>query len=126
MTHDKGEDVEMTSTRMDYWNREDRVSEISDMRKAFGLNLYEAKIFWYLLRLDKCGVGDLSYYCMVPYSRVFDVLDSLATKGLVRCLGGHPGRWVTCSRRKIMEREKEKESARLKMCRRLLHSDLGP
>ena len=55
---------------------------IDEVRKA-GLNDYEAKSYLYLLKAGPSKVSDLALVAAIPRARIYDVLASLESKGMV-------------------------------------------
>ncbi len=58
----------------------------SDQLELLGLNKYEALAFESLSRLGKAGASDISRESHVPYGRIYDILESLISKGLIRLI----------------------------------------
>ncbi len=56
---------------------------LNKLRRYFGLNLYEVKIWTALLSRGVSTAGELSDIANVPRSRSYDVLESLEKKGFV-------------------------------------------
>ena len=56
---------------------------LNKLRRYFGLNLYEVKIWAALLSRGVSTAGELSDIANVPRSRSYDVLESLEKKGFV-------------------------------------------
>ena len=56
---------------------------LSKLRRYFGLNLYEVKIWTALLSRGVSTAGELSDIANVPRSRSYDILESLEKKGFV-------------------------------------------
>lgn len=56
--------------------------------KEIGLNEYEARAYAILIRHGQATAGKISAQSRVPYSRIYDILESLQQKGLVKI---HPG-----------------------------------
>ena len=56
---------------------------LNKLRRFFGLNLYEVKIWTALLSRGVSTAGELSDIGNVPRSRAYDVLESLEKKGFI-------------------------------------------
>ena len=56
---------------------------LSRLRKIFGLNLYEVKVWTALLSRGTSTAGELSNISEVPRSRTYDILESLEKKGFI-------------------------------------------
>jgi len=62
------------------------LDEIELLRRFFGLNQYEARVYIALLRRPM-GLGEVSEAAKIPKPRVYDVVRSLESKGFVRNSG---------------------------------------
>jgi len=56
---------------------------IVDMLKDFGLNEYEARMYFTLLNIGEAKVTAITRKAAVPQSKAYDVLDRLIAKGFV-------------------------------------------
>lgn len=79
-----------------------------DKLRAIGLNLYERKLFVALLARGTSTAGELSEMAIVPRSRSYDVLESLAEKGFVVIKNAKPLQYVAVNPAEAMERAKNK------------------
>lgn len=61
--------------------------------KDIGLNEYEARVYLALVRIGKSGTTEISRESGVPFGRVYDVLDSLIKKKLVKEIPEKPKRY---------------------------------
>ena len=57
--------------------------EVVELLRGYGLNGYEAKAYFTLLAAGESKAGDVARKAGVPQSKVYDVLDRLASKGFV-------------------------------------------
>jgi sugar-specific transcriptional regulator TrmB len=80
---------------------------LSKLRRYFGLNLYEAKIWAALLSRGVSTAGELSDIANVPRSRSYDVLESLEKKGFVIMKLGKPIKYITVPPEEVVERVKK-------------------
>ncbi len=80
---------------------------LSKLRKSFGLNLYEVKIWAALLSRGVSTAGELSDIATVPRSRSYDVLESLEKKGFVVMKLGKPIKYVAVPPTEVVERVKK-------------------
>lgn len=55
--------------------------EVVEMLHSYGLNGYEAKVYFTLLATGESKANDIARKAGVPQSKVYDVLDRLASKG---------------------------------------------
>ena len=62
------------------------LDEIELLRRFFGLNQYEARVYIALLKRPM-GLGEVSEAAKIPKPRVYDVVRSLESKGFVRNSG---------------------------------------
>jgi HTH-type transcriptional regulator, sugar sensing transcriptional regulator len=80
---------------------------LSKLRRYFGLNLYEVKIWTALLSRGVSTAGELSDIANVPRSRSYDVLESLEKKGFVVMKLGKPIKYIAVSPSEVVERVKK-------------------
>ena len=66
------------------------MGEILDLLREYGLNRYEASVYLTLLRLGKGEAKEIARHSGVPLQRVYNVLEGLEKKGIVKTLGGKP------------------------------------
>jgi len=57
------------------------------MLNAFGLNGYEAKMYFTLLTIGEANVLDITKKASVPQSKAYEILESLRSKGFVELRG---------------------------------------
>ncbi len=79
---------------------------LSRLRKIFGLNLYEVKVWTALLSRGVSTAGELSDISSVPRSRTYDILESLEKKGFVVMKLGKPIKFVALKPTEVVERVK--------------------
>ncbi len=80
---------------------------LSKLRRYFGLNLYEVKIWTALLSRGVSTAGELSDIADVPRSRSYDVLESLEKKGFVIMKIGKPIKYIAVEPAEVVERVKK-------------------
>ncbi|MEM1577746.1 MAG: helix-turn-helix domain-containing protein [Candidatus Pacearchaeota archaeon] len=80
---------------------------LSRLRKIFGLNLYEVKIWTALLSRGISTAGELSSIAGVPRSRTYDILESLEKKGFVLMKLGKPIKFIAIKPEEVIERAKQ-------------------
>jgi sugar-specific transcriptional regulator TrmB len=80
---------------------------LSRLRKIFGLNLYEVKIWVALLSRGVSTAGELSNISGVPRSRTYDILESLERKGFVVMKLGKPIKFIALKPNEVVERAKK-------------------
>ena len=79
---------------------------LNKLRRAFGLNLYEARIWTALLSRGVSTAGELSDIGNVPRSRAYDILESLEKKGFVLMKLGKPIKYLTVKPTEVIKRVK--------------------
>lgn len=79
---------------------------LSRLRKIFGLNLYEAKVWTALISRGVSTAGELSNIGNVPRSRTYDILESLEKKGFVVMKLGKPIKFIALKPEEVVERVK--------------------
>lgn len=60
--------------------------KIIEFLKISGLNLYESKIYFALLKYGKVSRSEIYKIADIPQSRIYDILVSLSSKGLIKQL----------------------------------------
>ncbi len=80
---------------------------LENLRRFFGLNLYEVRIWTALLSRGVSTAGELSDIGNVPRSRAYDVLESLEKKGFVIMKLGKPIKYVAVEPQEVVERVKK-------------------
>lgn len=80
---------------------------LSLLRRYFGLNLYEVKIWTALLSRGVATAGELSDIADVPRSRSYDVLESLEKQGFVVMKIGKPIKYIAVDPVEVVERVKK-------------------
>ena len=79
---------------------------LSQLRKIFDLNLYEAKVWTALLSRGVSTAGELSNISDVPRSRTYDILESLEKKGFIVMKLGKPIKFIALKPEEVVERVK--------------------
>lgn len=80
---------------------------LSKLRRYFGLNLYEVKIWTALLSRGVSTAGELSDIANVPRSRSYDILESLEKKGFIVMKLGKPIKYIAVPPEEVVERVKK-------------------
>jgi len=80
---------------------------LTKLRRYFGLNLYEVKIWAALLSRGVSTAGELSDIANVPRSRSYDILESLERKGFVVMKLGKPIKYIAVPPKEVVERVKK-------------------
>ena len=79
---------------------------LSRLRKIFGLNLYEVKVWASLLSRGVSTAGELSTISDVPRSRTYDILEALEDKGMIIMKLGKPIKFIALKPEEVVERVK--------------------
>ena len=79
---------------------------LSQLRRYFGLNLYEVRIWTALLSRGVSTAGELSDIANVPRSRSYDVLETLEKKGFIITKLGKPIKYIAVSPNEVVDRVK--------------------
>jgi len=87
---------------------------LNNLRRFFGLNLYEVRIWTALLSRGVSTAGELSDIGDVPRSRAYDVLESLEKKGFIVMKLGKPIKYVAVEPDEVVERVKKRLSEKAK------------
>ncbi len=80
---------------------------LNKLRRFFGLNLYEVKIWTALLSRGLSTAGELANIANVPRSRSYDILESLEKKGFVVMKLGKPIKYIAVPPSEVIERVKK-------------------
>lgn len=80
---------------------------LTKLRRYFGLNLYEVKIWTALLSRGVSTAGELSDIANVSRSRSYDILESLEKKGFVVMKLGKPIKYIAVAPKEVVERVKK-------------------
>jgi len=75
---------------------------IAEIKRKFGLNLYEAKVWLALLSKGLSTAGEISDIANVPRSRTYDILESLKKKGFIKTNEGKPIKYVAIPPRDVI------------------------
>lgn len=101
---------------------------LAKLRRYFGLNLYEVKIWTALLSRGVATAGELSDIANVPRSRSYDVLESLERKGFVIMKLGKPIKYIAVEPDEVVGRVKknmrEEADAKINRLTKLKNTDL--
>jgi len=106
------------------------VSPISDrLRKAFhrlGLTDYEMRVYVALLENGGMTANQISEIAGVPYSKIYEILESLEEKGWIRSEGGRPAKFHPQSPTTALEINRLRITRELKKYESVLMSELLP
>jgi sugar-specific transcriptional regulator TrmB len=100
-----------------------------NLKKAFqrlGLTEYEMRAYLALLQHGEMTANQVSKVAEIPYSKIYEVLESLEEKGWVGSEGGRPARYHARSLSTALEISKMKLERDLKKVEDFLLSELSP
>src|SRR3990172_10290526 len=101
---------------------------LNKLRRAFGLNLYEVKLWTALLSRGVSSAGELSDIADVPRSRTYDVLESLERKGFIIVKPEKPIKYMAIPPPEVLDRVRKRVTEhtedRLKRLGELKESDV--
>lgn len=80
---------------------------LKNLRAAFNLNIYEAKIWTALLSKGVATAGELADISNVPRSRCYDVLESIEKRGFVVMKLGKPIKYIAVEPKEVVNRVKK-------------------
>ena len=86
---------------------------LGKLRRSFGLNLYEVKLWAAILSRGVSTAGELSDIADVPRSRTYDVLESLERKGFVIVKAEKPIKYMAISPDEVLDRVKKRMNEHL-------------
>ena len=77
--------------------------------KVLGLNKYESAVYGAIVKIGKGTASRIAKVSGVPYGRIYDVLESLISKNLVRIIPRKPRTYSIANPRVVEEMIKKKE-----------------
>jgi len=99
------------------------------LKKAFhklGLTDYEMRAYLALLGHGRMTANQVSEAAEVPYSKIYEVLESLEQKGWIGCEGGRPAKFYPRSFSTALEISRMRIEKDLKKVERVLSTELTP
>ncbi|MEM3922568.1 MAG: helix-turn-helix domain-containing protein [Nitrososphaerota archaeon] len=99
------------------------------LRKAFqrlGLTEYEMRAYLVLLQHGEMAANQVSEIAEIPYSKVYEVLESLEEKGWIGSEGGRPARYHARSISTALEISRMRVERDLRRIESFLLSELSP
>ncbi|MEN2975123.1 MAG: helix-turn-helix domain-containing protein [Candidatus Caldarchaeales archaeon] len=100
-----------------------------DLRRALhnlGLTDYEIKVYIALLEVGESTASKLSEIADVPYSKIYDVLESLERKGWIGTEGGRPAQYYPKSPITALESSRMRLEREFKSNEEIIRSELFP
>lgn len=88
--------------------------ELVEHLKLFNLTEYESKTYLALLTQGPSTVKEIREAAAIPYSREYDVLQSLESRGFVESQPGRPKRYKAVAPEKILKKELKKREKAVK------------
>ncbi len=84
---------------------------MSYLFQELGLTLNESKVYEVLVKFGKLGASDLSAKSAVPYGRIYAVLESLISKGLVETIPEKTKKFATTNPSSFLKIIEQKQSS---------------
>ena len=97
-----------------------------EVLKRLGLTEYEARAYVSLVSTGPSTAGELSKSADVPYSRIYDILSRLESRGWVEVQSGRPSRYRARPPSEVMRLLKSEEEKRLKELTTTVVQELEP
>lgn len=94
--------------------------------RGIGLNAYEIDVYVALLEVGQMTAMEVSKNANIPYSKIYEVLNSLRERGWVKSVEGRPGRYYPLSPMEAMAAEKLRFEGRQKSWEQLVAGELQP
>ena len=94
--------------------------------KEMGLTEYEIRAYLYLLKYGLLTASRLSEMASIPYSKIYEVLNSLERKGWVKSQESRPRLYYPKSPREALEETRLRIEDKIKAWYRLVLSELQP
>lgn len=94
--------------------------------REIGLNANEIDTYLALLETGQMTAMDVSLNAKIPYSKIYDVLNSLKTRGWVKSVEGRPSRYYSLSPLEAISAEKLKLEDKEKSWERVVVGELQP
>ncbi len=94
--------------------------------RVFGLNKYEALAYVHIAKLGVATAKEISRVTEVPYSRVYDVLESLEKKGWIYSESSKPKRYRAEKIDRVLSRKKQEFLERMEKAEQELLREVMP
>ncbi|WP_456394916.1 TrmB family transcriptional regulator [Thermococcus sp.] len=94
-----------------------RERELRVLMKDLGLNEYEVRAYLTLIKRGALTAGELAALSKVPQPRIYDVIQSLMTKGFVTTSGSRPKKVIPVEPARVLDAMKEKYERRISIVR---------
>ena len=79
------------------------VEEVLNRLREYGLNRYEGAVYLSLLEIGEADAKEIAARSGVPLQRIYNVLEDLEGKGLVKATGGKPKRFLPVEPQEALE-----------------------
>lgn len=94
-----------------------RERELRALMKDLGLNEYEVRAYLTLIKRGALTAGELATLSKVPQPRIYDVIQSLMSKGFVTTSGSRPKKVIPVEPARVLNAMKEKYERRISIVR---------
>jgi len=101
-------------------------TSIEEKLKLFGLNKYEALAYITIVKYAVSSAREISKFSGVPYSRIYDVLDSLEKKGWIFVESGKPLRYKANNLKSILDKIEKQTMKELSETKKIVVDELEP
>ena len=101
-------------------------TSIEEKLRLFGLNKYEALAYITIVKHAVSSAREISKFSGVPYSRIYDVLDSLEKKGWVFVESGKPLRYKANNLKSILDKIEKQTMKELSETKKIVVDELEP
>ena len=103
-----------------------QTKEMVTTLSGLGLNMYEAKVYLTLVTEGVSTAKNLSDITSVPYGKVYEIINSLASKGFLMILPSKPMKYKAISPREAILNVKKKQQEKLERFEKSILRDLEP
>ncbi|MBS7654108.1 MAG: TrmB family transcriptional regulator [Candidatus Bathyarchaeia archaeon] len=100
--------------------------EVKVALKEMGLTEYEMRAYLYLLKAGLSTASQLSDEANIPYSKVYEVLNSLERKGWIRSQEGRPRLYYPKSPKEAIEENRLRMEDKMRTWHKLILMELQP
>ncbi|MEM2341297.1 MAG: helix-turn-helix domain-containing protein [Candidatus Bathyarchaeia archaeon] len=100
--------------------------ETKMMLKEMGLTDYEIRAYLYLLSAGLSTASQISESANIPYSKIYEVLNSLERKGWIKSQEGRPRLYYPKSPREALEETRLRIEDKIRIWQKIVLSDLQP
>ena len=100
-------------------------TELLNALSEMGLTQYEAKVYNTLATEGVSTAKDISNICGIPYGKIYEIINSLTTKGFVITFPTKPMRYRALHPKKVISLVKEDNERKIKIAGKKILSELN-